>query len=212
MNDKEIFNHLLAMSLKISADRRLKAKRRRKMKKDEIKFSVDRLLDPYPIFECPMCNMRFILKSQYYSHDCPNFEEFMRKQETKKYEGESQREVNDENCEVEENMPIFKIPKVPEIRNESSKYIKVPLPVENFKSDKIKKDTKEPPKKVAKNIKPYKHSLSNFQIPHSTKLFELLTAGVKKRRSREPKKEKTPQKPQLSFSIDQILGLDRCKN
>lgn len=178
MDDREIFNHLLAMSLKISADRRLKAKKKKKLKtKTDIKFSIDRLLESYPIFECRMCHNKFNLKSEYYTHDCPNWKCNI-------------------NYETEEKMPVFKIPKVPEA---------VPLTVENFKSQKLKKTEK----KIHKNSKAYKNSISNLQVPSkSTKLFELLTEGVKKRR----KVESTPSKSsQLSFSIDKILGLDQCK-
>jgi hypothetical protein len=109
----------------------------------------------------------------------------------------------DENYESDGKMPVFKIPKVPEISN----HPKVPLPVENFQPIKIKK-VKPQVKKLHKNSKAYKNSIANLQIPQkSTKLFELLTEGVKKRRKSEPKIEK----PHLNFSIDHILGLDRCK-
>lgn len=102
MNEKEIFNHLLAMSLKISADRRIKARKRRKMKqKSSVKFSMDRILNSFPIFQCKMCLGRYQFKSDYYNHDCPNYEKWEEYQKIVSTQG------------VESEVPIFKIPKLP---------------------------------------------------------------------------------------------------
>lgn len=100
MNEKEIFNHLLAMSLKISADRRLKGKKynKLKLKDDQMSFSVDKILNTFTTFKCKMCLGKFTAKSDYYSHQCPNWKNF---------------QVAPASNEIESQVPVFKIPTVP---------------------------------------------------------------------------------------------------
>jgi hypothetical protein len=100
MNEKEIFNHLLAMSLKISADRRLKKKKYNKVefKEKTTEIQVDKILSTVTIFKCKMCNGHFNAKTDYYTHNCPNWKSF---HETPK------------NLEIESQVPVFKIPKTP---------------------------------------------------------------------------------------------------
>lgn len=86
------------MSLKISADRRIKARKKRKLKeKSTLKFSMDRILNSFPIFQCRMCQGRFEYKSDYYDHDCPKWEDYKK----------------DGTQGVESEVPVFKIPKLP---------------------------------------------------------------------------------------------------